>query len=321
MKLKSTALLSTGLLLTAAAAFAGTVSICHVPPGNPGNAHDIRIDDSAVPAHMAHGDSMGTCSAGGGSSTTMSVEQARTYCEGANMVNPEGTNGTYGGVDYSDADTGVASALVWRTIGSLGVPDEGQGYCGALSLGGGLDIGVGAADNIRDCIAVLNFLVPADMDDAAGASIEIAGVNNNLGGFNTLSVAPCDYSGDGGVDNEGDPDDCIIDGDDFAGGSFVALHDVLNRRNGSAGADNNVNFLDGNYSSSISLNYDAVSRINGARGDSVTFIVRCSDETGHSMNWTPGFGTNDDNAMIIHDPTGEGFLGSFSTTTLVAAHQ
>ena len=50
MKLKSTALLTTGLLLSAAAAWAGNVEICHVPPGNEGNAHTIRIDDSAVPA-------------------------------------------------------------------------------------------------------------------------------------------------------------------------------------------------------------------------------------------------------------------------------
>ncbi|MGQ0659058.1 MAG: hypothetical protein ACT4NU_13400 [Chromatiales bacterium] len=32
------------------------VTICHIPPGNPGNAHFITIAEAAVPAHQAHGD-------------------------------------------------------------------------------------------------------------------------------------------------------------------------------------------------------------------------------------------------------------------------
>jgi hypothetical protein len=35
------------------------VDICHIPPGNPGNAHYISVDESAVPAHLAHGDTAG----------------------------------------------------------------------------------------------------------------------------------------------------------------------------------------------------------------------------------------------------------------------
>ena len=37
------------------------VTICHVPPGNPDNAHTITVGAPAVPAHLAHGDSLGTC--------------------------------------------------------------------------------------------------------------------------------------------------------------------------------------------------------------------------------------------------------------------
>ena len=36
-------------------------AVCHIPPGNPDNAHTIVVDDSAVPAHLAHGDSLGPC--------------------------------------------------------------------------------------------------------------------------------------------------------------------------------------------------------------------------------------------------------------------
>jgi len=37
------------------------VLICHVPPGNPPNAHEICVGQSAVPAHLAHGDFLGEC--------------------------------------------------------------------------------------------------------------------------------------------------------------------------------------------------------------------------------------------------------------------
>ena len=37
------------------------VTICHIPPGNPENAHEITVGASAVPAHLAHGDRLFTC--------------------------------------------------------------------------------------------------------------------------------------------------------------------------------------------------------------------------------------------------------------------
>jgi len=33
-----------------------TTTICHIPPGNPGNNHTITIGNSAVSAHIGHGD-------------------------------------------------------------------------------------------------------------------------------------------------------------------------------------------------------------------------------------------------------------------------
>ena len=42
-------------------------TVCHIPPGNPANAHTICVGNAAVPAHMNHGDFLGTCSCMGGS--------------------------------------------------------------------------------------------------------------------------------------------------------------------------------------------------------------------------------------------------------------
>ena len=34
----------------------GKITICHVPPGNPGNCHEITISMNALQAHLNHGD-------------------------------------------------------------------------------------------------------------------------------------------------------------------------------------------------------------------------------------------------------------------------
>jgi len=39
----------------------GKVTICHIPPGNPDNAHTIRVSENAVDAHLDHGDTLGEC--------------------------------------------------------------------------------------------------------------------------------------------------------------------------------------------------------------------------------------------------------------------
>jgi hypothetical protein len=41
-------------------------TVCHIPPGNPANAHTICIGNAAVAKHLdKHGDFLGTCSCDG----------------------------------------------------------------------------------------------------------------------------------------------------------------------------------------------------------------------------------------------------------------
>lgn len=41
----------------------GWVTICHIPPGNPSNPITITINSSALNAHLANGDTLGSCTA------------------------------------------------------------------------------------------------------------------------------------------------------------------------------------------------------------------------------------------------------------------
>jgi hypothetical protein len=47
--------------MTPTLVFSDKVTICHIPPGNPANAHNITISSSALKAHLGHGDVLGAC--------------------------------------------------------------------------------------------------------------------------------------------------------------------------------------------------------------------------------------------------------------------
>src|SRR4051812_6910865 len=40
-------------------------TVCHIPPGNPANAHTICVGNPSVDAHLDHGDILGTCACPG----------------------------------------------------------------------------------------------------------------------------------------------------------------------------------------------------------------------------------------------------------------
>jgi hypothetical protein len=91
-------------------------TVCHIPPGNPSNEHTICVGNAAVPAHMAHGDVLGSCCAmpgGGGGGTGGSG--------GGGATGGGGSGGGGGG-----GDTGT---------GSVGTPTGGSGSTGLGPIG------------------------------------------------------------------------------------------------------------------------------------------------------------------------------------------
>ena len=80
------------------------VTICHIPPGNHDNGHTITVGESAVKAHMAHGDKLGAC-----------PETVPPPCSGAAAKG--GVGGDSHGGRYGDFENGFCetSAIGKRT--------------------------------------------------------------------------------------------------------------------------------------------------------------------------------------------------------------
>ncbi len=66
------------------------VTICHFPPGNPANAHTIRVGAPAVRAHLAHGDHLGPCLPGEGHCPDGGQQDAGNPPDGGDGGQPDG---------------------------------------------------------------------------------------------------------------------------------------------------------------------------------------------------------------------------------------
>jgi len=65
------------------------ITICHYPPGNPENPQTIEINESAWPAHQAHGDTLGPCSICGNE-----ILEEGEGCDDGNTENGDGCSST-----------------------------------------------------------------------------------------------------------------------------------------------------------------------------------------------------------------------------------
>ena len=84
------------------------VTLCHIPPGNPADKHTITVGESAVKAHLAHGDYLGVCKGTGnqtGGNGTGSGNETGGNQTGENNTNNTQTNTTVSLI----AGIGVAS--------------------------------------------------------------------------------------------------------------------------------------------------------------------------------------------------------------------
>jgi len=109
------------------------VTICHVPPGNPGNVCTLSVGEPAVQGHLNHGDVLGSCEDGGSTSETVLVYQAPTTAVPLDLT-------PFAAV----IEPGRAHTLVFRlegpgTVVLAGVPLQSSSNTGiaAVSWGGG----------------------------------------------------------------------------------------------------------------------------------------------------------------------------------------
>ena len=98
------------------------VLVCHIPPGNPENAHVIEISENALPAHLAHGDCLAPAGA-----------KAGDDCECAGGPDPAcagATCETY--IPCDDPDSTCAAPVCATTAEGGGVCVEGLTPCEGL---------------------------------------------------------------------------------------------------------------------------------------------------------------------------------------------
>jgi hypothetical protein len=79
-------------------------TICHIPPGNPANAHTLCVGNASVEAHLAHGDTLDVC---------------ETECTNPSPP-PATTGGTTGTGGDTTGSTGGTTGTGGDTTGSTG---------------------------------------------------------------------------------------------------------------------------------------------------------------------------------------------------------
>jgi len=98
------------------------VTLCHIPPGHPGNAHTITVGEAAVRAHLAHGDHLGECPTGCG-------QQNPSFCDDGNACTSDacGADGqcTHAPVNCDDGNVCTTDSCDPAAGGCVSVANDG----------------------------------------------------------------------------------------------------------------------------------------------------------------------------------------------------
>ena len=103
------------------------ITLCHVPAGNPNNAHTITVSENAVPAHLGHGDSCGPCEEGGGGPQD---EGGDGESEASACPADVDGDGAVGAADLT------ALLAAWGACAGCPADFDGDGQVGPTDLGG-----------------------------------------------------------------------------------------------------------------------------------------------------------------------------------------
>jgi len=107
------------------------LTICHYPPGNPGNANTITITEASWPTHRDnHGDTMGACAGGGASSSSVSSSSSSASSTGAQSSSSAG-----GGSACADRFSVAADGTI-TTTGAVDVTYRVLGSAVTYGAGG-----------------------------------------------------------------------------------------------------------------------------------------------------------------------------------------
>jgi len=165
-----------------------TVTICHIPPGNPNNPQTITVSVNALQAHLNHGDALGECE--------IEDNEPTEGCYAAEVIafeQGQNSNGNAVAANRGDATT------------ALGEPDRSNAAGGFVSLGinGYLTLQFAGAVYNADGDDIMIYETSFSGDDCSGASDERAMVEVSQDGATWFNAG--EICRDGGIDLQGIP--------------------------------------------------------------------------------------------------------------------
>lgn len=135
--------------------------ICHVPPGNPDNEHTICISPNAVDAHINHGDYLGECNAGSGTSISTLVNAKSAYTIDSDSCDFDIANMAVVTGHYDDIQN-VLAKLGYGSVTSYGVLDDSKPFDFTL-IDGNNSLDDSLYDNFEDFVIDVDNLTPYDI--------------------------------------------------------------------------------------------------------------------------------------------------------------